>query len=356
MKSKILRLLLLPALAGAALAQQHQGQAFVRVTDLFTQGTTIIGVQSVNQGFAMDIGKKGAVFELFATDAWGQNLTLVDTKTVNVYTPQASLVLQSQDPYIRGDIASLSSVRRTRADRPFTLSVGISGFVSSGSNRMEYQTNRIRYSLATYCALESQPPGFAPAANPNIGNTSWSVVEAPDLNLAGEDPRYACGEHTFAIYWADPAFDAVGGGIFMAKCAIEVWPMSLATIEGLSEGRTYVDRLPTVTVDCRHLYPDSRTYARIYKGPRSNDAQADPIAGTERQFGEFYVSGELAPVVPQNYSVAIDDLSRHTPEDGVYTLEVVTHTPFARNGERLAHVTFEVDRIISTRGQLSTRE
>ena len=50
---------------------------------------------------------------------------------------------------------------------------------------------------------------------------------------------------------------------------------------------------------------------------------------------------------------APDDLTSAEPE---HSVEVITETPFARDGERLDYVTFEVDRIISTRGQLSTRE
>jgi hypothetical protein len=53
----------------------------------------------------------------------------------------------------------------------------------------------------------------------------------------------------------------------------------------------------------------------------------------------------------------MDDLSNYASRDGIYTLEVVTETPFFnRAPERLAYVTFEVDRTISSRGQLSTAE
>jgi hypothetical protein len=61
--------------------------------------------------------------------------------------------------------------------------------------------------------------------------------------------------------------------------------------------------------------------------------------------------------VPQTLSLSIDDLSNYASDDGLYTLEVITHTPFfGRAAERLYHVTFEVDRVITSRGQLSTLE
>jgi len=66
---------------------------------------------------------------------------------------------------------------------------------------------------------------------------------------------------------------------------------------------------------------------------------------------------ESSTNVPQSLSVSIDDLSNYASEDGTYTLEVITHTPFfGRAAERLYHITFEVDRVITSRGQISTME
>jgi hypothetical protein len=109
----------------------------------------------------------------------------------------------------------------------------------------------------------------------------------------------------------------------------------------------------------KNLYPDSRTYAQIYPGPAVLGTQGAIIGGTDRKYGKFYNpdQAEEPTNVPQNLSLTIEDLSKYAAADGIYTLEVITCTPFFnREPERLLTVTFEVDRVITSRGQISTTE
>lgn len=355
---RIFPLLLCPFLLVATgdFFAQGLGQAFVRQTNLANGFTTDLQLQASSQSFDFQVNRDGSVFELWATDAWNKSLTLVDSKAVNVYSPEVTLEIQSNDPYSRGDPGTLSRVRRTRADQPFNVELQVTGFVSAGSglNDLLFVDNRTRFDLITYTAAVGQVPI---QQEKRLTNGPDSLLgEFHNLSLQGEDPRFASGERAFTVYWKDPKFDPVGGGINLAKEAIEIWPMTKLKFDGLVANEVYVDRIPTVTFEFQHLYPDSRTYVQIYQGTQQLGKAGIVVTGTERSYGLHYLPGVVAATVPQNYTVAIDDLSNYTPKDGIYTVEVITETPFARGGERLMHVTFEVDRIISTRGQLSTRE
>lgn len=311
---------------------------------------------SFSEPFNALVGEKGSVFELWASNAWGLNLTLVDQKTVNVYSPEASITIRSEDPFSRGTAGSLSLVQRTRADRPFGVTVHVRGFVRSGANDMIYMVDRTRFSPLTYGPDPSEPviPSDPPGSL-NDTDQTWDPVYQ-SLTLPAEDARYACGRQTYGLRWIDPVFGTLGG-IDLARVALEIWPMTKVRFEGVTEGHVYVDRLPPVTLGLQHLYPDSKTYLRIYEGAYNPSNTAGTlVSGTERRYGALYNPGTPDVGVPQNYTVVVDDLSNYTPRDGVYTVEVITETPFARDGERLMHLTFEVDRVVSIRGQFSTRE
>lgn len=332
---------------------QTLGTAFVRQTDLPDGVVTDLLVKS-GDSLNFQVGAEGAVFELWATNFWGKDLTLIDTKIVNVYSPKATLDIQSQDPYSRGDPGSLSRTLRTRADRPFNVSLKVTGFTASDSNDLLFVDERTPFSLTTYQAADD--PQAAMVTEIQMTNVTRNWEEYHNLSKAGEDPRYACGECSFSVFWKDPLLTSVGGGINLAKETIEIWPMTELKFQGLLPNEVYVDRIPTVTFEFQHLYPDSRTYVQIYQGPQKLGTSGTVVAGTERSFGSYYLPADVSTSAPQNYIVAIDDLSNYTPKDGIYTLEVITETPFERGGERLMQLTFEVDRVISTRGQLSTRE
>jgi hypothetical protein len=140
---------------------------------------------------------------------------------------------------------------------------------------------------------------------------------------------------------------------------IEVWPVSSANVSVITEGQTFIDRIPTLVFTYNDLYPDSYTYVQIYKGSQNLGTVGKIVNGTEARFGAHYNPDQAeAPTnVPQSMTVTVNDLSNYASEDGIYTLEVITHTPFfGRTSERLFHVTFEVDRVISSRGQMSTLE
>ncbi len=334
--------------------------AWVRQTDL-TSGLIYDLPLADNGGLftaPLPIGEQGSMFELFARgSAWDTRIYLLDTKIIRAYSPDISVEVVAEDDYVRGDLAGGNYVRRTRADRPFSLRYTVSGLIPGSTNEAErsvyFGCHYKNYTLEDYSEESDAEPEVLSEAELSNGSIDLSPLYH---ELPSAAPSLGCGKqiYTFVRHAADGVPDAI-----LAQPTIEIWPVARAAIENISSGQVLIDRIPSVVVRLQHLYPDSRTYVQIYTGSAVLGREGTLINGTERKFGSFYnpdVEGEPTNV-PQTLSLSMEDLSNYAARDGVYTLEVITETPFFnRAPERLAYVTFEVDRTISSRGQLSSAE
>lgn len=344
-------------LAGTQMAFAQE--AWVRQTDLVSGLVYDMPVAGSGGIYVapLPVTESGARFELFAKGtAWDSNIYLLDTKLIRAYSPVASLTLNSEDPYVRGDPASGTYVKRTRADRPFSMNIHVGGLVPGSAvlaERAVYLGVQGRnYDPGTYSAL-GQPEYLLHEYNLTNGDISSGQVYH---ELTPGALTAACGEQTFTFvrYASDGVPDTI-----LAQPKIEIWPVATAAVERIAAGQVFNDRVPPLPLTLRHLYPDSRTYAQVYPGTAVLGTKGTIIGGTERQFGRHYNPDQVEEPtnVPQDLALSIDDLSKYAAADGIYTLEVVTETPFMnRQPERLLSVTFEVDRVISSRGQLSTTE
>lgn len=354
MKSSIAALSLFFAFGTPLVAQE----AWVRETDLSTGLVYDIPLGPDGGMFTppLPISEAGNTFELFARGtAWDTNVYLLDTKLIRAYAPVATLQVVSEDPYIRGDAGATRYVKRTRADRPYQVHVRTSGLVPGSPNPAE---NSVYYAL--------HGCNYNPQTLSGIGQEQYLVEEG---NLGNVDvtlgPIYhelnsptatgACGEHIFTLvrHAADGVPDTV-----LAQPTLQVWPVASAEVENISAGQVFIDKIPSVVFHYKNTYPDSRTYVQIYPGPATLGTSGTVVTGSERRFGAHY-NPELADSadVPQTVAITVDALSNYTSTDGIYTVEVLTETPFfGRTPERLAVLTFEVDRVISSRGKLSTSE
>ncbi len=334
-------------------------EAWVRQTDLGIGLVYDMPVAGTGGTYAapLPVSETGARFELFAKGtAWDSNIYLLDTKLIRAYSPLASLSLASEDPYIRGDATSGTYVKRTRADRPFSFNIHVGGLVPSSAilaERAVYLGIQGRnYDPVTYSSLE-RPEYLLHEYNLSNGDISSGQIYH---ELTPGALTAACGEQTFTFvrYASDGVPDTI-----LAQPKMEIWPVASAEVERITTGQVFNDRVPPIPLTLRHLYPDSRTYAQVYPGPSVIGTKGTVIGGTERRFGRYYNpdQAEEPTNVPQDLALSIDDLSKYAAADGIYTLEVVTETPFMnREPERLISITFEVDRVISSRGQLSTTE
>jgi hypothetical protein len=359
MKSICLSILLLLVASSVELVAQAQTQAWVRETDVTTgQMYDIALPTSLGGPFkpTLAIAQAGNTFQLYARGtAWDTKVYLLDTKLIRAYSPTAAFAINTEDPYVRGNVTSGQYVRRTRADRPFSMSIQVSGLVpgspSQAENAVYFTTNGTNYNPTTYSGLNETPYQI------HAGNVTNGTINLGPLyhELTGTTATKACGEmkYTMVRYAADGIPDTI-----IAEPKIEVWPVATATVENVSANQVFIDKIPLVVFHYKDLYPDSRTYVQIYKGPAVLGTVGTIVQTTERKMGTYYNPGAGEPAtVPQTLSVGVDGLSNYTPKDGIYTVEILTQTPFFnRATERLLVVTFEVDRVISSRGKLSTAE
>lgn len=334
-------------------------EAWIRQTDLATgqiydtpitgTGGTYTAPEHVNEG--------GSLFELFARGtAWDSNIYLLDTKLIGTYNPEVSINITSEDDYVRGDSAGTTFVKRTRADRPFSVNIQVQGLVDGSAvvaeNSVYLAVQGKNYDPLTYSSL-NQPQYLIEESNLQNGTYTFGPVYH---QLTSPTVSSGNGEQSFTIvrYASYQVPDTI-----LVQPKIEIWPVASTSVTNITAGQVFIDRIPSLVVALNHLYPDSRTYVQIYKGTQVLGTEGTLVKGTELRFGNYYNPEQTAGAtnVPQSLSVSIDDLSNYASEDGTYTLEVITHTPFfGRAAERLYHVTFEVDRVITSRGQISTME
>lgn len=334
-------------------------EAWVRQTDLATgqiYDTPIVGTGG-SYTAPVRVNETGSLYELFARGtAWDTNVYLLDTKLIGTYNPVVSVTIDTEDDYVRGDPTGTTFVKRTRADRPYTMNIHVEGLVDASTSTAErtvyLAVNGRNFDATTYSGL-NQPQYLLDDSNLENGDyvfgPLYHQLNSPTVSSGN-------GEQSFTI--VRYASYLVPDTILMQP-KIEIWPVPVATAANVSPGQVFIDRIPSIVVSFQHLYPDSRTYVQLYKGGQVLGTVGTLVNGTERRFGRHYNPEQVEEPtnVPQSFSISIDDLSNYTPDDGHYTLEVITHTPFFnRAPERLFHVTFEVDRVITSRGQISTRE
>ncbi len=347
-------------LIGAVSVFGSTTDAFVRQTDLATGQVYDMPMTTPGGAFAapLPVSDLGAKFELYARGtAWDCNIYLLDTKLIYAYAPAATITIVSEDNYVSGDPFSGTYVKRSRADRPFTVTTNVSGLVTaSGASAAEtsvyYSVDGMDYDPVSYSSLNQS---VYPLQHYNLGN--GSLVWGPVYHeLHSPLLMNGCGQqtYTFVRYAADQVPDTI-----LAQPTLQVWPVTTCTITNFAANQIFSDRIPSVNINVKHAYPDSRLYVQIYSGGSVLGKAGTVITGTERRYGSYYNVGQGASAtnVPQDVSMTIDNLSGYASASGTYTLEVISETPFfKRTGERLLSVSFEVQRAISSRGAFGSAE
>jgi hypothetical protein len=279
---------------------------------------------------------------------------LLDPKLIRAYAPNASVNIITEDSYVRGDPLSSNYVRRTRADRPFSVTLHVGGLIANSPSKAEHDVyfscQGRKYDPVSFSGRD-QAQFLITEADLQNGNTTMSSLYH---QLGSPMLKDGCGEqtYTFVRYAADGVPETI-----LAQPKLEIWPVASASIINITPSQVFIDRIPAVVLSLKNLYPDSYTYAQLYSGPSVLGTSGATIRDTERRYGAHYNPSQvdLPANVPQTLSLSIDDLSNYTANDGSYTLEIITETPFfGRAPERLAAITFEVDRVISSRRQITT--
>lgn len=269
--------------------------------------------------------------------------SLLAEKAVGSFIPQAKVTHTSADPYFPP---------RTRADQPYTVKIAIDRLPVPGSEVPEGAPTKVRLerSYKLY-----HPTLHVPAEN-GSGQGSYSEALEFTLNgtysmpliyqdLPGTSPTRVIGEESHS------AFIRIGSGNSLAKIGsstIQIWPVNSATIQGVEQGKLYHEVPQQVQATLKDLYPDSVTYAQIYKGAPSLGQKGFTIPSSIYSINTF---------APQNTVVPLQDLDNGVGEDGTYTIEILTITPFnQRQPERVAHVSFQLKRNLKVHAGISTME
>lgn len=329
-----------------------QGENFIRQIQTLNGQSIVFDIQAPSdkgQVTSRPLASEFSIFQLYTTIRSTVNgrdtstLKKLDEKTIGTFVPTASFTFKSEDPH---------SPPRTRADRPYGLTISVSGLLTTPTAPPYSQKIEISRSYKVY-----DPTTFAPFAdNSQQGEYTDSFSfsqngsftdDAISARLPSELPTKASGEETFTVR-LDPS--ALPNTSALATSTIQIWPVANAGIVGLEEGKKYGKIPPATTLVLDNLYPTSTTYAQIYKGPRALGTIGTVIPSSVVSYGQ-------GTQVPQKALLALsdEDIAKALDEDGTYTMEILTVTPF--NGgapELMTDVTFEIDQSLSIRAQITT--
>ena len=285
----------------------------------------------------------GACYELFARGtAWDTNLYFLDKKVVGFYLPQGSIQVLTEDAWTH----LTTGIPTTRADKPFTLAIQVSGLTTDPTAPLA--ARQVLYTRVGQNFTDSYVPG--PNAeytltSLHMGNASPSYTPIYTA-LTPMAPTKSMGIERFTL--SSLPDETIPASSILSEARVLVWPVSEAFFHGIDSSTMIRDNLPRFSIQYKDLYPVSLTYARIYQGPSALGAAGTVIPGSTRWHWA---------TVPQNEAITVENWEDLIPQDGIYTVEVLSMTPFDDWAtERLASVTFTVNRKVTIRGQVTTME
>lgn len=290
---------------------------------------------------ALAINPGGARFDMWtmrSSSTTGLTQFLLDTSYVGTYVPVATVVIRSED--------NTSAVRRTRADRPFYVDVTVSG-LRSGVDDPE-PSKRVKF-LRHVQSYGVNGTGIGIDRNQAILLTQSSISTNGTQNLTfvvnsipGANRSKVRGEERFSIFSLE---DYQAPESQLASMYIQVWPVADGVISGIAQNQFIKFALPDLTLTLNDLYPNSTTYAQVYKGSPVLGKKGTIIPGS---------SLVISDSVPQSRILSLTNYENVFDGDGKWTMELLTSTPFGI--DRLAFVTFDLDRTIEVNGSLTTIE
>ncbi len=330
-----------PAIAAVDFIEQVDLESGM-VYQVYVDGPEEPGSKNGEQVSPMPVGSQGSTFALYAKGLDPDDtIYLLEEKYVAAYTPEAVITITSEDPH---------PTPRTRADEPFTVSVKVDGLLSPGADVPEAALNVYLQQVSLdYDDLLDRAPTDGTAQE--VLTDDFFIVENGEIERVGMTKLTSdifFKERGEEIFRAFALPDADLDWLQIASGRVQVWPIADVAIEGMAPGAKITRSLPDLTISLKDLYPDSTTTVQIYKGSQALGTAGTLIEGSRVAFNS---------IVPQDAQILVRNWDRYAADDGTYTLEVITVTPFDnRAPERLAWLTFEVDRTIKMNGSATTSE
>jgi len=287
---------------------------------------------------ALAIDPGGARFELWTVASTGPTSYLLDSGYVGTYIPLAEVAIRSED--------TSSVIPRTRADRPFFVDVAVSGIRSGATDPEPSKSVKFLRHVQSY-GVGGTGIGIDRTQATLLTQSSITANGTQNLtflinSVPGGDRSKVRGEERFSIF---SLADYQAPASQLASQFIQIWPVADGTITGIAPNQLVRYLLPQLTLTLNDLYPNSTTYLQVYKG--------NPQLGTTGTI----VSGSSLVIndsVPQNRVLIVDKYDSVFDSDGRWTMELLTSTPFGI--DRLAYVSFTLERTIEVHGSITTIE
>lgn len=278
------------------------------------------------------LDESGALFQLWTIQKLGARDFLLDQKTVGAYLPKAEIKVITNDPY--------PHTPRTRADQPFAVEITVHDLLSGANLPQAASSVLAEHHLAAYPEGETSIPVATAIASAPYGSgyiTQNGVTRFDFQRSAIVQPvtKKPFGEEHFTVHALSD------GSVAQTKIAggyVQVWPVASGVIEGIAPNEKIRFAAPRLTLVLQDLYPGSYTHLRI------RDEKGETVSSDDSKFvlaEEPTATGKLITVA--DYGLLMKD-------DGRYTLELVTETPFG--SEVLHSVPVDVDRTMHVRATL----
>jgi len=288
------------------------------------------------------LSAESAIFQLYTSTVTNNVTTLkkLDEKTVATFLPVVTATVLSEDPYYPP---------RTRADKPYGVRITVSNMQPASASVPDYAKKvQVSRSYKLYDSATYVPTGTTGTyADSSVLRENGTFTDNAILQrLPVTAPTKAVGEESFTLY-LHPDLSAPQSEL--AKATVQIWPVADAKINNIEEGKTYKWIPQDGSVAANDLYPGCIVYAQVYKGPYVVGTAGTPLPETVVNYGGGYL--------PQKAQLPLSGLDKVIKDDGQYTVEFLTITPFNnRAPEILTHVTFSVKRTLEVRSGLATME
>lgn len=287
------------------------------------------------------INPGGARFDLWtvkSSSVSGLTSYLLDSSYVGTYVPIATVAVRSED--------ATGVVPRTRADRPFYVDVTVSGLLAGANDPEPSKSVNFLHHVQSY-GSSGTGVGIDRTQATLLTQTSTTTNGTQNLTftltaIPGGNRSKIRGEERFSIFSLE---DYQAPASQLASKYIQIWPVADGTISGIAQSQLVRFSMPALTLDLKDLYPNSTTYAQVYKG--------NPVLGTTG----IIVPGSsliISDSVPNSRTLSLSSYDNIFTSEGVWTMELITKTPFGT--DRLAYLSFTLDRTIKMNVAVTTIE
>lgn len=328
------------ALAACSLANAQTNYAnFIRQKQLPSNVKWDMPVNQMGEDQSpLAINPGGAQFELWTVNNVTAASYLLDSRYVGAYVPAANVTIASEDSY--------AVIPRTRADRPFTVTVMVNGLITNDPNAPEAATkvNFLHHvqSYGTGNGVGIDRTMATLSTNEEIVANGTRTYSYAINTIPGANRAKIRGEERFSVFSLE---DYQAPPLQLGSQYIQIWPVADASIAGMTSGQLVRFKVPALTLTLNDLYPDSHTYAQVYQGGPQLGKTGTIVPGS---------SIIINDTVPQSRTLNLQDYDSAFTDDGTWTMEILTKTPFGL--ERLTYVSFVLDRTIQTNASIITAE